>query len=278
MEYENPQPTEGINYTQEHPFKEFAQLLVGLAAIAVLSVYILSQAAGFLVRYIPFEYEAEMVAELEFFDNESNDKAVKTRARLQALADKLAENMDLDSAMEITVHYSQSDTVNAFATLGGHLMFFEGLIEELDSEQELAAVMAHEIAHIQHRHPIVALGKGVTLAALVGVIGGASGSAAGELLIGSSANLSLLQFSKSQELEADVTAAKALNKTYGNIQGAKELFTRFAEMEHDHLDSAAGLEFFRSHPYSQNRWDQLQQLAEEHKWLVSGELTDWKQE
>lgn len=278
MQYENPPPTEGINYTQEHPFKEFAQLLVGLAVVIGLMIYFLSLTAGWAVKYIPFEYEAEMVAKVEFFDNESNDKAVKTRAGLQVLADRLARNMDLPPEIKITVHYSQSDTVNAFATLGGHLMFFEGLIKELDSEQELAAVMAHEIAHIQHRHPIVALGKGVTLATLAGVIGGASGSSAGEWLIGSSANLSLLQFSRSQEREADATAARALNRTYGHIQGAKELFTRFAEMEHDDLDAAAGLEFFRSHPYSESRWNQLHQLAEEQGWLVIGELSEWKYE
>lgn len=268
MRYENPLPAEDVNYTKEHPLKEFAQLVIGIAVVILFVTVALNYTAGYLARLLPFEYEQKMVGEFAMLDN--GDSPIKDE--LQALADKLAKSLDLPAEIEIHVHYDQADTINAFATLGGHLTFYQGLLDELESEQELAAVMAHEIAHIKHRHPIVALGKGVTLASLAGFIGGVSGSGAGQWLIGSSANLSLLQFSREQELQADSTAAAALFTHYGHIGGAKELFKKFSKIESESFDTALGAELFRSHPYSNERWLALEELAKLNAWPTSGAL------
>jgi predicted Zn-dependent protease len=50
-----------------------------------------------------------------------------------------------------------SDEINAFATSGGHVFVTAGLIKYAKSEDELAAVLAHEIAHIQLQHSITAI-------------------------------------------------------------------------------------------------------------------------
>lgn len=279
--YENKQPPEGINTTDEHPLKEFAQLVFGIGLFIVVGLFVINFLIGGLTKYIPFKFEQSMVSELDVLQIEPSNQ----QRYLQDLADRLAQRMELEEEISITVHYSDSGTINAFATVGGHVFFFAGLINELESEQELAAVMAHEIAHIKHRHPIVALGKGVTLGALAAFISGASGSSAGDWLIGNSINLSLLQFSRDQEREADATAAEALYKTYGDIGGADKLFQRFAQFEADvkggvsdelenvtEKDSFA-LELFRSHPFSNERWRALTLLAESNKWPLGGELT-----
>lgn len=269
MRYENPQADERVNYTEEHPLKEFGQLLVGIAVVVILLTVVLNYTAGYLAQRIPFSYEQKLLDEFSFFAQEGHSQQQK----LQSLADKILPVMELPESMNITVHYDDGDTVNAFATLGGHLVFYQGLLDEIESEQELAAVMAHEIAHIKHRHPIVALGKGATLAVLAGFVGGASGSGVGEWVIGSSANLSLLQFSREQERQADESAAQALYRVYGHIGGADELFKKFSSLESQHLDTSAGIELFRSHPYSEQRWDALRELAQINGWPTSGYLT-----
>ena len=269
-EYHNPKPREGINVSQEHPLKEFAQLLIGVALVVVVLVVAVSFMAATLASYIPFEYEQKMVSSFEFSQVEDSER----QRYLQDLADKLAKEMNLSEEMHITVHYSNDETVNAFATLGGHLIFFKGLVDQMQSEQELAAVMGHEIAHIKHRHPIVALGKGVTVAALAGALTGFSGSSSGSWLIGSSANLSMLQYSRQQESRADTSSAMALVKVYGHIQGLQHLFVRFAELEGAKEGGPAMVELFRSHPYSENRWQSLLQQAKSQDWSIAGELTD----
>jgi predicted Zn-dependent protease len=268
MQYENPQPAEGINTSNEHPLKEFAQLVFGLAALAIAAILILNVLAANLAKYIPFEYEQKMGSGFDIVSYEESEQS----RYLQAIADKLAPSMDLPEGMTITVHYDESDTVNAFATLGGNLIFFKGLLERIESEQELAALMGHEIAHIKYRHPITALGKGVTIAAFISFIGGASGSSAGEWLIGSSANLSMMKFSREQESRADAAAAEVLYKVYGHIGGAQHLFQRFAEYEGGKSQGNAMIELFRSHPYTEDRWSQLEDLANSQNWPTSGEL------
>ena len=268
MRYENPLPDEHVNYTKEHPLKEFSQLLIGIAVVVLLVTIVLNYSAGLIARQVPFTYEQELVGDFGLLDGTDPDR----QKDLQALADRVSRHMDLPTDMQISVHYDEDDVVNAFATLGGHLVFFQGLLDQIESEQELSAVMAHEIAHIKHRHPIVALGKGVTLATMAAFVGGASGSGVGEWLIGSSANLSMLQFSREQEQEADASAARALYRMYGHIGGADELFKKFSKLEAENFDTTIGLELFRSHPYSKDRWTMLADIAKTNGWPTSGAL------
>jgi len=270
--YENPTPKEGINTSNEHPLKEFWQLLLGIGAVILLLIVLVNSFAGVLAKQIPFKFEQRMVADFEFFERDNSER----QQRLQALADELIPLMDLPEGMTITVHYSDEEIVNAFATLGGNLMFFKGLVERVESEEELAAVMGHEIAHIKHRHPISALGKGVLFATLAAFAGGASGSATGEWLIGSSTNLGMMKFSRDQERQADFEAARALQLRYGNILGAEALFERFSELEGEHVVTDPEnkfAEFFRSHPYSEDRWESLLQQASGQGWSTVGTLT-----
>ena len=280
MKYENPSIEEGINYSQEHPLKEFAQLLLGIGVIIVVALIVLNFFAGALAKRIPFDYEQAMLSSLDFkqvFNDESLDGTSdysKQEDYLQGIADKLMPAMDLPKGMTLQIHYSHSDTVNAFATLGGNVFFFKGLIDKIKSEDELAAVMGHEIAHIKLRHPIVALGKGLTIATLAASISGSSGSSAGEWLLGSSAQLSLLKFSREQEAAADAESAVALANAYGHIGGLDTLFQRFTEIEGEQAGKPALVEMFRSHPYSEDRWQNLEQLAREKEWATSGRLLE----
>lgn len=266
MRFENPDIEEGINVSKEHPLKEFSQLLIGLIAMIVIAVVVISFSAGYFAKKIPFAYEEKLVSHIDSLNVEESEQ----QQRLQTLADRLGAEMDLPKGMKITVHYSDDDIVNAFATIGGHVFFFKGLIEKMPSENALAMVMAHEIAHVKHRHPIVAMGKGLTMAVLATFISGASGSSAGEFLINESMTLGLMKFSRDQESASDLTALNAINAIYGNVQGAQELFDVFGK-----LTGKSGVqpEIFLSHPSSKNRWGGLKEYAEQRGWNVVGETT-----
>lgn len=267
MKFENPDIEEGINVSKEHPLKEFMQLCLGVIALVALAVMILHVTAGYLATKIPFSFEQSLVEHLDFLEVKESPQ----QAALQQLANEIALNMDLPKGMEITVHYSEDDTVNAFATLGGHVFFFKGLVEKLESEDALAMVMAHEIAHIKHRHPIVAMGKGLTLLVLASSLTGASGSSAGEALIGQSLNIGLLKFSRDQESESDISAAAAIQKRYGHIVGAKELFDVFNNLGSGKTKVP---EFFSSHPHTDGRWKKLKDMSINKQWKTLGSLTE----
>jgi len=269
MEFENPDIKDGINVSKEHPLKEFIQLSLGVIALVALAIIILHFAAGYFATKIPFHFEQSLVKHVELLEVEDSPKS--QQIALQQLANELAADMDLPDGMEITVHYSEDDVVNAFATLGGHVFFFKGLIDKLDSEDALAMVMAHEIAHVKHRHPIVASGKGLTLLVLASFLTGASGSSAGEALIGQSLNIGLLKFSRDQESESDMSAAHAIQKRYGHIAGAEELFKAFSDLGSGQTKIP---EVLSSHPHTEDRWETLKTLSAENHWKTSGELTE----
>ncbi|MBP8645636.1 MAG: M48 family metalloprotease [Syntrophobacteraceae bacterium] len=103
---------------------------------------------------------------------------------------------------------------NAFAVPGGYIFIFRGLIELMSSEGELAAILSHEMAHIQcrHIHRQMDAGKVLTGAALAGVLAGVLLGAAGgagastpALAMGSMAGSQVvgLQYSREFEEEAD---------------------------------------------------------------------------
>jgi predicted Zn-dependent protease len=287
MEYENPPIEEGVNYSSEHPLKEFTQLLLGVAVLVIITIVVINLVIGALAKQIPFEFEQKMAESAnllalisEQHSSGGSDRALSAselslsiarKQYLQLIADKVSPVMSLPTGMQLTLHYSSSDQVNAFATLGGHIVFFEGLLVKLGSEDELAAVMAHEIAHVKLRHPVVAIGKGLTMATLAASVSGASGSSAGNWLISSSANLSLLKFSRDQEAAADAEAAEALVSIYGHIGGANALFQSFAEIEGASEDQYIIAEIFRSHPYSDARWQTLKALALQQGWSIQGQ-------
>ena len=116
------------------------------------------------------------------------------------------------------VNVLDSDEINAFATPGGHIFITWGLIGSATSEDTLAAVIAHEVSHIQLQHGLKAIKNSrVTQALVTTGVAGAS-AAAGSYNLGEMTNLfseSINQivttmvtngYSQKQEFEADATA------------------------------------------------------------------------
>lgn len=228
--YENPQIPEGINVSPTHPLKDFALLLGGVSALIVVAVLALSFAAGYLVRFVPFEQERALASRVDAnWLKQSHSADDKRREQyLQALGRQLAAAMDLPAEMQITVHYASDDTVNAMATLGGNIVVFQGLIDTVDSENALAMVLAHEIAHVRHRHPIVAMGRGFTVMLALSALSGV-GDGMIQQWVGSMGMLPMLAFSREQEEAADADVLQALLRVYGHADGAATFFERVSE-------------------------------------------------
>jgi predicted Zn-dependent protease len=102
-----------------------------------------------------------------------------------------------------------SSALNAFAAPAGHVFINRGLIEIMDDEGELAAILAHEIAHVQSRHIAqrMARAQKLTIASLGGLLAGilVGGEAGAAVMMGSQAGASsaMLNYSRQDEEEAD---------------------------------------------------------------------------
>lgn len=270
MKLENRLPAEGINASREHPLKEFAWLAGSVLAVVAVVTVLIAYGAQWLAPRIPFEYESRLAGDMLAIEPKS-ESGRAVRAQLQALADRLAARMGLPPGMKVKVGYQESGTVNAFATLGGHTMFFLGLLEKLDSEDALAMVMAHEIAHLKHRHPAAALGRGVAVGVILSLVSADLGRTAAGGVLTQAGTVTLLSFNRDQERQADEEALRVLAAEYGHVGGALDLFAVFARAQ---AEQAAALvptvEFLATHPLTANRVAAVRRWAAQNGRSVEG--------
>lgn len=218
-----------------------------------------------LADYVPFSYEQSLVKSFEVKTDERN----LVDDYLEELSNDIVKEMDLPEGMDITVHYVNQDTVNAMATLGGHVFIYRGLLEKLPHENALVMLLGHEIGHVKLRHPIKGVGKGVLLSLVFSALLGHSSDAAGGALINTS-TLTLLSFSRDQEEIADQEGLAATNKYYRHVQGAEDLFNVLLN-EHDDQSEYVP-QIMSSHPDTAHRIDLINQIAKQQQWLAKGSL------
>jgi len=268
LEYSNPLPKEGINTSQTSPLKELLLLTSGLLILLVLGIMLLSQVTNKLAHYIPFTAEVSLTfTVLPDLAEQDSDMQIY----LQSLADQLAKAQNLPVDISVTIHYIDTDTVNAMATLAGHIFIFRGLLEKLGSENALAMVLAHEVSHIHHRHPIQTLGRNAVITLALSSIGFATADAGN--IIGSAGLLTALSFSREQEQTADFTALLSLEKYYGHVNGATDLF----RILHKEQQLAPNITFLRSHPLDEDRIKSIKANILKHGWGMTGSLTPFPQ-
>jgi len=256
MEYSNPELPEDINTSKTSPLKEFFILTVGLVAIVFITIYLLIVVIDNFADKIPFELEQDLP--ISGFIEKQN--SIKLPSYLVQVSRKVIKSFKLPAPMSITVHYVNDDTVNAFATLGGHIVLYRGLLEKLTHEDELAMVIAHEVAHIKYRHPILSMSHGVVVGLVLSVISSSVGDSVASDIMGTTGMASLLRFSREYEYQSDKEAINSLIKIYGHAEGALGLFKVF-ESE---FGKDQSFEFLATHPLTNNRITQTKEMIERH--------------
>jgi predicted Zn-dependent protease len=267
IEYSNPPLPEGVNVSRTHPLLDFARLAAALVAIVVIAVVILALVAERLASRVPFEMEQALAA--QFSDRLPPPNGIS--GYLQGLADRLTAADPLPPGMKVTVHFVDEPTVNAFATLGGHVVVYRGLMEAMPHENALAMVIAHEIAHVRLRHPANSMGRGLAISLGLSMISAGMGDSLAADALGSAGLLTELSFSRDQELDADAAGLANLNALYGHVQGADVLFQRMAELLT--TDSLRVPALFSTHPLDEERIYAIVDLAQSSRWATEGELT-----
>jgi predicted Zn-dependent protease len=266
MRYRNPKIPEGINVSPTNPMIEFASLLAAVVAIGVglaLAAYLL---AGWLVPYIPFSVERAILDTTnagDFVSEELTESQQAVEDYLQLLAQRLLDGTEVPEDFGLQVHYSDSEQMNAYATLGGHIVINRGLLSAVQSENGLAMVLGHEIGHLLHRDPMLAMGRATVTASALALLGGFSQTSVANTLFSISADSLMLGFSREQERAADMFSLGLLQRYYGHQGGADEFFKRIKATQRDSPASDLIVEFFSTHPDLEERIEQLQEASED---------------
>jgi predicted Zn-dependent protease len=147
---------------------------------------------------------------------------------------------------------------NAWALPGGKIAVNRGLLMQLKSEAELAAVLGHEVVHAAARHSAQQMSRGMLLqGGLIAAQVAASDSDYGGLAVagaGIGAQLLMQRYGREAELEADKYGMNFMQQAGYDPQGAVTLQETFVRMN-ERKDSGWLAGLFASHPPSQERLD-----------------------
>lgn len=208
----------------------------------MVAVFTLSLLAESLAQHIPFSAERDLVALHEVSRQDDSE----INRYLQQVTNSVAQAQVLPEEMAITIHYLDDETVNAFATLGGHIFLYRGLLEKLPHENALAMLIAHEVAHIKHRHPIKGMGRAVVIGVALSMVNGSVGNEVVGQVLGEAGLMTVLKFSRDQELEADTEALETINRLYGHSGGGADLFELLQTSSEE--SGMEPYEIFSTHP------------------------------
>jgi Zn-dependent protease with chaperone function len=155
------------------------------------------------------------------------------------------------------VNLLQSPQVNAFCMPGGRIAFFTGIIDKLKlTDDEIAAVMGHEIAHALREHGRERQSK-ATATGLASQLGGAALSAWLGVDVRGAANaagqLYVLKFSRDEEREADLVGLDIAARAGFDPRAGVVLWNKMAA-----LNQRAPIELLSTHPGGENRIEQIQ--------------------
>lgn len=147
----------------------------------------------------------------------------------------------------------ETDEVNAYAIAGGRMFFNTGIIDFLETEDEIAFVMAHEISHNELRHCI----KRVQYAAIASSIDPNFGE-----IVQVAYGIYSMPFTKYDEYEADELGVWLMKKAGYDKQGAVDFFTKLEELEKEYgIDQRDAVnDFISSHPTAKERRDRVKKL------------------
>lgn len=164
----------------------------------------------------------------------------------------------------------KNPAINAFATPGGVLAFNDGLILIAENESELGGVVAHEIAHVTHRHiaRLEALSKDTDLIGTLSIIGAiiaaAYNSELAELSLFGSAALPIerrLSYTRNFEYEADRFGIQLMARAGIDPSGMPAFFSKLQKLEGRHRQ----IEFLRTHPLTVSRLSDAQARAARYR-------------
>lgn len=200
------------------------------------------------------------------------DAALETY--VNGVAQQLVPENVKRQGLSIHVKIIKNPHVNAFAYPNGLIFIHTGFLAKMENEAQLATVLAHEIAHVIHRHSIQGFRNLKNTAAVFGTLQVVAAPAGiyglAPIFLGAVASMAAVSgHSKEMEREADKVGMDLLIKSGHDLREAVRLFERVEKyIEEEKINEPF---FFGSHPRLQERRDSYAQLLEGRVGHMKGE-------
>jgi Zn-dependent protease with chaperone function len=243
-------------------FRKVLTYSVGAVGAVLLMLFvILPGLAASLAPMIPMEREVRygkaVIKQMDWFlgrDRNLTCRNEEGSAALEAMTTRLLSGTE--TQYDLTVLVFDHRMVNAFAAPGGQVVIMRGLIDKAEGPDEVAAVLAHEIGHVESRdvtrNALRAAGSAGLLSLVLGDFsGGAAVVVAAEFMLSAS-------YTREAETAADDYALAMLDAANVDASAMGSFFRTLGQIESRAPDLP---EYLRSHPKTQSRADKASEFA-----------------
>jgi Zn-dependent protease with chaperone function len=221
-----------------------------IVSVAVIVFVLIPALSNQLATMIPVEREIALgrtsIKQIERFLSFDDDRPLTCRgAKGQVALDKMTARFSahVDSPYPLDIKVFNHEMPNAFAVPGGHIVLFDGLIQDADSPEEVAAVLGHEIGHVINRDPTRLTLRSAGSVGILGMVFGDFAGGAVALIIAE--QLIAADYSQEAEANADIFAHKLM----ADAELPSKPMARFFEKLHDEFGDEPGfLSHLSSHP------------------------------
>ena len=248
-------PSEGIvSWLENRTSVALAGVVIIIATLGLGYFYGLPRVAARLVAQMPMETEQALGQEvLSWFDEQSwlNPSRLEytARAKIQAEFHLLGRDLPLSDFYQLEIRSGDIFGPNAMALPGGIIVLTDELVELADSKDEIMAVLAHEIGHVEMRHAMRSiLQDSIIAAAITAVTSDAASLSAA--VAGLPVILAQTKYSREFETAADTFAFDLLNDKGRSPEAFASIMQKLSvTMGH----GASAFNYMSTHPVTEER-------------------------
>jgi len=241
-------------YRLESNFKTI--ILSTMATVALLYgiiIYGIPSTAKIMAHHLPKISSEQLLSSLDILDEtvfDASELPVKRRQEIQAL---MAPYLSNHKNLQPRLVFRSGMKANALALPNGVIVFTDDLVNLVETDSELIAILFHELGHLTHKHMTQRIIQDTMLTVAIIFITGDVETF--DLITGLPTLLLDLAYSRGFEIEADNYALTLLDKHNIPLQSFIDAMTHLENyyLEHNEGDNNAVIDFFSTHPKTTDR-------------------------
>jgi Zn-dependent protease with chaperone function len=253
-----------VDWVERRRSAVLSSALITFVTVVLLYMYGIPYAALKVAPHVSPKIETMMSEQvLKMLDVTSANVSTLTaerQAKFQAEFERMIKGMPRGRDMELLFRNSPTMGPNAFALPDGTIVVTDELVEIADNNEQIMAVIAHEIGHHEHRHGIR---QTLETAGILAIAAALFGDVSGSSLTVSLPVVLQNGYSRGHEQEADEFAFNTLIRQGRSPQAFADLFKKLKKEVVIHDEN--GMNYLSTHPASQDRIDRAEQAAKTAK-------------
>ncbi len=245
-------------------------LSIGFPKIVGIAIAMLALIVTAYFYLLPPIAEKSSVLLPESFDTYLGDAFIGTflyenriDSTKTAYLEDFAAQINFENTKPLRFSVVESDEVNAFALPNGQIVVYSEILNKMQDPSELAALLAHEAAHVNHRHSIKMLCRNLAGYFLISLLfSDVNGMMA--VLADNAQQLHSLSYSRKFENESDEQGLKILMDNHIDPNGMVQLFDLLEKEEKIEIPK-----IISTHPLTKERKENMQKIIEESEYSVA---------